>query len=597
MWSDRESEVDYLNFSEVSELTVDIMNTQEMLPVSIGIFGNWGAGKSTILKLIERDLANTEKDSIFVHFDAWLFQGFDDTRAALLEVITTQLNKAAKDNESLLKKTTKLLKRVNYFRMLGLMGESIALANGIPTGGLIARGLSSIDMFMGFFRDDDEISEEDYQATIKTVNEAKDTTDQLIKKASRPTPPQQIIAFRKEYTEVLKELNKPLIIAIDNLDRCLPGNAIHTLEAVRLFLFLPNTAFIIAADEDMIRGSVADYFKGSSTRHQIDYIDKLIQVPIRVPKVGTREIRAYLYMLFAVDHKLSDEKLKLLRSELEKALQQSWKEEMTSRADILKVMNETDNDNLVNAFELADRIAPILATSPMIHGNPRIVKRLLNVVKMRQRIARRRNMPIDESIITKLVIFERCAGSEATADLYKLIDTDKGKPKIFEKLEDVEDKEQLPKGLPASWTKDTIASFIKEWSRISPSLKNKDLRGAVYLSRETMPVGMYVMGLSQSGQEVLHTLLKVSSLSSPAAKKALETLSTDEQVPVMEEIVNHLRQISDWKKRPDGFAGAVLLAQQSSQAGGILRRFVISLGETSPWMNSMIKDQEWFKAQ
>ena len=79
-----------------------------------------------------------------------------------------------------------------------------------------------------------------------------------------------------------------------------------------------------------------------------------------------------------------------------------------------------------------------MATSPNIQGNPRIVKRLLNVIKMRSNIAKRRKMPIDENIIAKLVIFERCAGASATLDLYQLIDSKAGKPEIFEQLESTE---------------------------------------------------------------------------------------------------------------------------------------------------------------
>lgn len=56
MWADVESNIDYLNFGEVSSLAVDILKSENMLPVSIGIFGNWGAGKSSLLKIIEKQI-------------------------------------------------------------------------------------------------------------------------------------------------------------------------------------------------------------------------------------------------------------------------------------------------------------------------------------------------------------------------------------------------------------------------------------------------------------------------------------------------------------------------------------------------------------
>lgn len=259
----------------------------------------------------------------------------------------------------------------------------------------------------------------------KTGKQANSETKKSLETEQKESPSQQIQAFRKEYTEVLKALDKPLVVIIDNLDRCLPTNAIYTLEAIRLFLFLKNTAFIIAADEEMIRYSVADYFSGASDRHQIDYLDKLIQVPIRVPKAEVREIRSYLFMLYAIDYGLSEEKLERLRIKLEENLQQSWKNESISYQEALELIEESEEGGLAKAYERADRIAPILANSPIIHGNPRIVKRLLNVIKMRSNIANRRSIPLDKAIITKLVIFERCAGAEATADFYRLVDTEK----------------------------------------------------------------------------------------------------------------------------------------------------------------------------
>jgi predicted KAP-like P-loop ATPase len=592
MWSDKESEKDYLNFGEVSQLAVDILSTPQMLPISIGIFGNWGAGKSSLLKLLEKDLEAKGNEYVIINFDAWLYQGFDDARTALLEVIASELLKASKDNEGLIKKSRSLLARVNGFRVLGYMAEGAALAMGMPTGGLLSRGIGSLEGLADGIQSTDE-----YTSATKVASEAKEAGKELIKPIKISSPPQQIDAFRKEYGEILTALEKPLIVMIDNLDRCLPANAIHTLEAIRLFLFLPNTAFVIAADEEMVRISVAEYFKGSSDRHQIDYLDKLIQVPIRVPKAGVREIRAYIFILFAIDHGIENEQLEHLRTSLEKSLQQSWKDDPISKEDALNLTGHKDDLALARAFDVADRIAPILATSPIVSGNPRIVKRLLNVVKMRSQIAKRRDMPLDEGVITKLVIFERCAGADATADLYKMIDMEAGKPSILKELEEM-DGNVLPSGVPNSWSSNaTTKAFIAEWAKLEPSLKNRDLRAAIYLSRETMPIGSYVMGISAQGREALKKLVAVSKMASPEGNEVVKIISLTDQIPIMEGLVDQLRQVENWAKQPTGFAGACMLAKQSPEAAKILVRFISGIDKQPIWMTTMLKDQEFIKGK
>jgi len=590
MWSDRESESDYLNFGEVSQLAVDILTSPSMLPVSLGVFGNWGAGKSSLLKLIDADLQKSGQDHLVVNFDAWMYQGYDDARAALLEVIARELLEDVKGNDGLVAKTKGLLARVDKVRALGLLAEGTAMVFGMPTGGMLSRGVSAISDTA-----DGIDSSEEYQAATKSARELADSAQNLVGEEGANTPPQQIDAFRREYGEILSGLGKPLIVTIDNLDRCLPANAIHTLEAIRLFLFLPNTAFVIAADEEMVRSAVSEHFKGASERHQIDYLDKLIQVPIRVPKAGVREIRSYLFMLYAIDSGLKSVQLEKLRDGLEVSLQQSWHADPITKEDALKLTGVSNTSPLATSYDLADRIAPILASSPIIHGNPRIVKRLLNVVKMRSRIAKRRGIPLDESVITKLVIFERCAGAEATADLYKMIDSEVGTPNIFRELES-ESSDGIPGIAPESWTKNrSTAEFIVNWSRLSPPLKDKDLRSVVYLSRETMPIGAYITGISPQGKELLKALVSVSAVSSPSGSKAAKEVSVAEQVPVMEGIVDQLRQVVDWTKQPTGFAGAVLLATESPDAARVLVRFIQDLGKARPWMSRMMKDQSWFE--
>lgn len=48
MWSDIESKKDFLNYSEASEIVVNVLSNPTMLPISIGVFGSWGTGKSEV---------------------------------------------------------------------------------------------------------------------------------------------------------------------------------------------------------------------------------------------------------------------------------------------------------------------------------------------------------------------------------------------------------------------------------------------------------------------------------------------------------------------------------------------------------------------
>ena len=586
MWSDTESKEDYLNFGEVSQIVTEILESEAMLPVSIGIFGNWGAGKSSLLNLIEQQIKPDEW--IIIKFDAWLYQGFDDARAALLETIASYLIQSAKDEETILQKSKNLFARINGLRLLGLMAEGAALATGVPTFGLISKTFETAKESL-----DGVQNETESKQMVEVGKNLVDSGKNLIKPKEKQTPPQQIDEFRKEYGEILQDLGKNLVIVIDNLDRCLPANAIQTLEAIRLFLFLNRTAFIIAADEEMIRHSVAEHYKDLSYRHQIDYLDKLIQIPIRVPKAGVLEIRAYLYMLYAIHQKIPTAKLASLRQFLETHLQQSWKSQSLNPEDVAKTIEEQHNQALLSDFERANRIAPLLANSPNIHGNPRIVKRILNTIKMRTKIANRRQMSLDEAIITKLVIFERCVDSDVVTKFYHRINEEEDNPELLKELEN-----NNKQSLSMLSENQSIQTFIKEWAKLEPKLSNVDLRAAIYLSRETIPLNTYTAQLSQKAQQALSILLKTTSRTgSQNTQNAIQGLTIDEQISIMETLIEQLRKVDNWDKSPNGFVGACLLAENSEDGARILNRFIIELKQSvkKPWLNTALKNANWYK--
>lgn len=586
MWSDIETKQDYLNYLELAEVVSEILLNPNMRPVSIGVFGTWGTGKSSLLNLIEEQLRKgTDDEVIIIRFDAWLYQGYDDARASLMDVIARNLYEAAKEDAGLLGVARRFLKRVNTMRTLGLGVEVVAALHGMPMLGAGSRAIAGLGNIVKGTPD-----AQDTQA----VSEGGMAMMGLLDPEEVQSPPEHIDAFREEFRELLTGLNKTLVVFVDNLDRCLPAQTIHTLEALRLFLFMEQSAFVVAADEDMVRHSVSQHFDGANARHVTDYLDKLIQIPVRVPRLGITEIRAYLFMLFAEAEKVDQAKLGALREALEKNLRVSWKEAPIKVEKALKLVG---NDNkLRSSFDIADRMAALLATSAFVEGNPRIVKRMLNVVRLRARIAERREMPVDEEMVAKFALFERCVEPAAVNKLYALInDAPKGKPELISTLEKLtDDIRKFEQACPPDWKKSL--AFLNDWMGLKPALSGVDLRPLVYLSKETTALRSMGGDLSQPSADAINRLANVKTLASPAAAMAIASIPIGEYVGVMRELIAQLRSHADWADRPQALNGAVLLADRNSEAAQQLGAFLGGLpGKQSAWLSALLRERAWFK--
>ena len=147
MWPDNETEKDFLNFSGVAGTVAEIITQATGRPTSIGISGSWGAGKSSMIKLVRAALAEKDQNDpeqfIYVEFNAWLYQGYDDARAALLEVIATKLNEESEKRKTGTDKAKELLERVNWLRAAKLgAGSALALALGLPPTWLIGEAVA-----------------------------------------------------------------------------------------------------------------------------------------------------------------------------------------------------------------------------------------------------------------------------------------------------------------------------------------------------------------------------------------------------------------------------------------------------------------------
>ena len=600
MWSDNETEKDFLNFSGIADTVAEIIIQAQGQPTSVGVAGAWGVGKSSMIKLIRASLAkHMEKGNenfVFVQFNAWRYQGYDDARAALLEVIANTLAKKAKKEESGYEKASELLRRVDWIRTAKLTTSStLALALGLPPTELVSEICKLIkEVLTG-------------KADAQTITDAEDVAQQvsaqakeLVKPKPNSSPPKEIRAIRKCFEQTLSKMDVRLVVLIDDLDRCLPPTTISTLEAIRLFLFLKNTAFIIAADDAMIKHAVRHHFDNVDDTLVTNYFDKLIQVPIRVPPLGTQEVRAYMMLLFVENSELSDLDKEAIRINVCNQLAQTWRGQRVDRAFMQKTNNGLSS-KLLNQFDTADRLAPLMTTASQIGGNPRLIKRFLNALSIRMAISKAHGVGVDETVLAKMLLFERCAAPAAYDELTKAVNNDdEGKPRFLAEWE-----KEASKGKELKLKKPWDDLFIREWLTISPCLADLDLRGILYVSREHAPLITPEDRLSSEGAEVLAAILEHPDMAEQMHDR-LKLLPRLELMIIMNRILERMRQVQEWGAPPILDAALAVTAIDSAQGTRLatflrerppvqIKPSIMPRIGSQPWANEVF--EAWYKSK
>src|SRR5437016_4435915 len=121
MWSDNEAKVDLLGFHYLVSGVVSIVMNDDLLPASIGIFGDWGGGKSSLIDMISADL-DTKDGVIVLRFNGWVFEGYEGAKTALMGTILEELMEHEKfykkAGDTAKKWAKKLYRRVNLMKVL-----------------------------------------------------------------------------------------------------------------------------------------------------------------------------------------------------------------------------------------------------------------------------------------------------------------------------------------------------------------------------------------------------------------------------------------------------------------------------------------------
>jgi hypothetical protein len=529
MWSDNETVEDLIGFRVHSELIADVVTDPKLLPVTLGLFGDWGSGKTSIMKMLQRQLEQDEQVAV-VYFDAWLFEGYDDAKSALISSIIKQLAEHKRFPSALTDQAAKLIRRVNWMRVLKMGWDNVALPAVLAyaTGGATA-----VPALLG-----------NLATSFNKKESSSDKAEGILKPKEDPDE-MEVREFRDQFGDLLAKTKfKALVVLIDDLDRCSPDRIVENLEAIKLFLNVGNTAFVIGADLRIVRHAIAVRYKdaleaarrssspgdasGEAGEELVnDYVEKLIQVPYHLPRLSPAEIETYLSFLFA-QRDLQPADFQICVGECEKR-------RTTNRfgsfglADVQQALGgKTLPEELKAALSFTAGAAHLITEN--LKGNPRQVKRFLNAFVLRRKLAKVAKMEaLRDDVLLKLMLLEY-ANETKFRELARWHEEQKATPKQVIEME-------AGKNPPKEWEKDSL----RRWIQLEPRLSDVDLSDYFWLVRDKLASSQLGLSLTPPAVKAAYAAL-LSESGRKQAPGLVGALREDEIDGLVALLTKHLQR-------------------------------------------------------
>lgn len=383
MWTDNASKIDMLFYKPYADIISETAINTDDDPLTIGVFGLWGAGKSTLLNMLQESY-NDSSDVICISINAWMFENYEDAKIAVMEALLQELDEKAPAELKKFFKT--LLKKIDFLKV----GTKVA-STAAPVIASLVTG-NPVPLILNLPSEAKEI-----ETTIKSVSDSVRGIKENYMKDEIPVSEStvgNVRAFRKEFEEALSSNEiKRVVVLLDDLDRCQPERIIETLEAIKLFLSVKKTTFIIAADDNVIQYAIKKKYPnvdGFNVELDKEYIEKMIQLPIQIPELSSKDVQNYLLLLVLQMYMEKENFESLIKNiESNKIMVNSNVLELKQMEDLYGSINDSISFEKREEYkEVVDVILQIREiASHTLKGNPRQVKRFLNTFIIKRKLS------------------------------------------------------------------------------------------------------------------------------------------------------------------------------------------------------------------
>lgn len=220
--------------------------------IVIGLFGPWGDGKTSVLKMMEESLVQYNQ-VVTIRFNPWHFPSED----ALLRGFFGTLAEALGKEPAFKEKAAKLLE--SYGGILSIV--SVALPG----------------------------------VEINPGEAAKNIGESLSKVS--------LEQLKEQIDFLLGQSGKRLVILIDDIDRLDKDETNAVFKLVKLSASFKYTSYVLAFDDDVVAAAIGERYGAGGLEAGRAFLEKIIQVPLHLPPADKMSLRQITFE--GVDHALS----------------------------------------------------------------------------------------------------------------------------------------------------------------------------------------------------------------------------------------------------------------------------------------------------
>lgn len=240
--------------------TITLRNENE--PLVIGIYGEWGEGKTSVLHFIEREITNLDPKIIQIRFNPWMFPDEPTLIKNFFNLLASEIYFKGKDSAEVKKSNSGKLNNKPSKNPLNTKSEKLGKF-------LFDYGKHLAPLGYG-------------------IDDAAQVVGRILKKDDLET-------LKKRIEELLTKIGMRIVIFIDDIDRLEKSEISAIFRLVKLTGNFPYLTYILAFDQKVVAEALGERFGPSGTKAGESFLEKVIQLPLSLPKAEPESLKYFCF--------------------------------------------------------------------------------------------------------------------------------------------------------------------------------------------------------------------------------------------------------------------------------------------------------------